>query len=200
MLNEVHWLKRNARAARLLRWVMPAAYAIVAVTLVVLGYSFYLLGSADGHLPPEQRQRVAELMSYLSWLALLALGLPFLAGLALRSMRHALGSDGVNLHVKLSGGGQVSLAPEQLVYDARTIGYRNKLFALGAGSWQSLYEAGEVDTYITPLLARATKLNALGMFRYQLKHREPLLIAALIYGAIVIGVVIATGMWRELLR
>ena len=165
----------------------------------------YLLfvSHAGENMSPEKHAKLAELTTHLLVMLTLWLGAPIVMGIALRSLRHRLGTDGRTLYVKLAGGGQLSLAPEQFVYDNRRIVYRDRVFpvqVVPTRRLKRLYQPGEVETFIAPLLARSKKVGALEMLRYQFVHREPILMASLIYAVVAVGVLLATGTWRYLLH
>jgi hypothetical protein len=132
-------------------------------------------------------------------IALLMVAVPFFSHGAVRTMKHRLGTDGRALFVKLADGRQLSLAPEQLVYDVRRIAYRDHVFPVGTGNQQSVYESGEVTTYLAPLLFRAKHLTPFAMMRYQFEHREPIAVMSGVFAVVVVCVIIAAGMWKLLL-
>lgn len=199
MLRDIYWLKRNPATERTLRWLMPTLYTVSAITVVGVVYLYYFFGEG-ATLAPEKMQKVEELKNHLLVLVLMALGIPYLARLGIQRMQHRLGTDGRLLYVKLADGRQLALPPAQLVYDNTTIAFRDQAIAVQGGRRRALYEDGELETYIAPLLARAQKLTALQMFRYQIVHREPLVTAMLVYTAVVLIAIVGTGMWQHFLR
>jgi hypothetical protein len=58
---------------------------------------------------------------------------------------------------------------------------------------------GEVETWLAPLLARATRLGPWAMLRYQFTHREGTLMLTLTYSVILVILMIATGMLDKVL-
>lgn len=198
VLREIHWLKRNPKTEQMLRWVMPAAWASIGLIFAIAAVFYFVFG-AGTDMSPAKHEKLMDIGRSLSVLLLLMVGVLAIAHFGLRTMMQQLGTDGFNLFVKLTNGRQLTLMPERLVYDARKIAYHDRIFPVRTGHRQALYEAGEIETYVAPLLARAKKLTPLGMFRYQLTHREPLLIASLVYAIIVVAVMTATGMWSKFL-
>ncbi len=199
-LREIHWLKRNPQTERMLRAVVPMMSVVVMLLLLTAAVLYYLFnGGGKEEMSPEKLEKLAELTTHLLLATLLLAGSLVIPVMALRSLKHRLGTDGRTLYVKLADGRQWSLAPEQLVHDGRRIAYRDRVFPVQTGNKQALYESGEVETYLAPLLARARRLGPLAMFRYQFAHREPTLMAILVYGAVALAVIVATGMWRYLL-
>lgn len=203
-LSSIHWLERDPKAERKLRWIVPLLWSTTLLLFVSLGL-FYLLFAPDGGagMSPEKQAKLTELTTHLLVMLTLWLGIPVVMGIALRSFRHRLGTDGHSLFVKLAGGGQLSLAPEQFVYDTRRIVYRDRVFpvkVVQTSRLQRLYQPGEVETYIAPLLARSKKLGQWEMLRYQFAHREPILMASIIYSVIAVAVIFTTGTWRYLLH
>ena len=52
------------------------------------------------------------------------------------------------------------------------------------GKRQNIYQQGEVETWLAPLLRQARRLNALQGFKHQWKHRDALLMWSLAAGII----------------
>jgi hypothetical protein len=203
-LGSIHWLERDPQTERKLRWLMPMLWGATLLLFASFGL-IYLLFVPDGgeSMSPERQAKLAELTTHLLVMLTLWLGVPVVMGIAVRSFRHRLGTDGRTLFVKLAGGGQLSLAPEQFVYDTRRILYRDRVFpvqVVQTSRLKRLYQPGEVQTYIAPLLARAKKLGPLEALRYQFAHREPILMASIIYAVVAVTVIFATGTWRYLLH
>lgn len=199
-LREVYWLKRNPGTERLLRWLEPMSYLMVVVALgaLALGY-FFVMPAPGADAGPEKLAKHAEFRQLTLLLALVVGGFPVLMRIAIRSMRHRIGTDGMQLWVRFADGHQGAFRPEQLVYRGRFILYRSQAIAVQTGNRQSLYAAGEIETYIAPLLQRARKLGVLAMLRHQIGHREPVLVSTLVYVLVLTGTVVVTGAWRQLL-
>lgn len=203
-LRDIHWLERDPQTERRLRWIMPlfwGATLLLFASFAALYVAFVPDGGAN--LPPQKQAKLAELTTHLVIVLTLWLGVPIVMGIGMRSFRHRLGTDGRTLFVKLAGGGRLSLAPEQIVYDNRRIVYRDRVFPVQIverGGVRGLYRAGEVEAYIAPLLAHAKKLGPLEMLRYQFLHRDPVLMASIVYGVVAVAVVLASGTWRYLLH
>jgi hypothetical protein len=197
----IHWLKRSPTTERRLRRLVHMSYVAVAALLGGFAYFYYvfILG-ADARVPPDKLAEVRALSHQLFVLLLILPGMPYLGNLALRNIAHQLGTDGQTLHVKLAGGGQLALPAERLVYDGRKIVHGYLTFPIGSSRQYPLYQDGEVETHITPLLTRAKKLGPSEMFRYQLAHRDPGMIAALIFLVLLIAAIIVSGAWEQLLR
>lgn len=197
-LREVYWLKRNPRTERLVRWLEPLSYLMTVVVLGALAFGYFVVMPA----PDAGAERLAAHAEFRRMTLLIALlfgGLPPVIRLAVRSMRHRLGTDGAQLWVRFADGQQRALPPEQLVYGDRLILYRNQAIAVQTGNRQPLYAVGEIETYVAPLLQRARRLDGIGLLRHQLAHREPVLATGLLYVLVLIGVIVATGLWRRLL-
>lgn len=199
VLHQVYWLRRNPKTERFLRWIAPFGYVAPVVLLGMMGFMyFFVLNGADDGAKPERLQRIEE-FKQMMWVALVLFGgLPFLVKMGFRSMRHRLGTDGRQLFVKLVDGPQIVIAPEQLVYDARRILYKDYVFPIGTGHRQPLYEKDQVETFIAPLLSRATKLDGFAMFRYQLAHRERMLMASMAFLVLLVAAIVITGAWQPM--
>lgn len=203
VLHQTHWLKREPKADRLLRWLEPLTYALTLLALLplaaLMGSSFFLDGGTAGHGLAESPEEAAELKRMVIFFLIVVGGLPLVMRIGARNLKARLGTDGQRLWVKSDDGRQISFSPKQLVYSGRQIAARDRLFAVQFGNGRPLYAKGEVETFIAPLLRRARKLSALAMFRHLLANREPGTMALLLYFATSAGAMVATGAWRYLL-
>lgn len=200
-LQEIHWLKRNPAAERMLRWTKPLVFIIAIAVTAAMGWAYFSLfgASAPSDLTPEKLKKLEELKSMLLLMVFIDVAVPALVIVAMRNFNHRLGTDGYRLFVKLADGRQISLAPEQLVYGTRQIVYQGYIFPVQTGKGQPLYDSGEIDTYIGPLLSRAKKLGPWEIFRYQLAYREPTTMISLVFVIVLLAMMYATGAWRQIL-
>ena len=200
-LKEIYWLRRHPKTERILRWQKPLAYMVPLVMIAMTGAMYFVfIGAADtSSLTPEKLAKMDQIKMMLLVMAFFTASLPILVNTAMRNLNHRLGTDGQRLFIKLATGRQISLAPEQLVYSARQLAYQAYVFPIQTGKGQPLYDDGEINTYIAPLLVRARKLGAWEMFRYQLAQREPTLVTNMIFVIMLTAMMLATGMWRQLL-
>ena len=67
------------------------------------------------------------------------------------------------------------------------------MFPIQTGNRKPLYAAGEIETHILPLLARASRLGTFAMLRYQFRHQEPATMAALAYIVVTAAMLWYTG-------
>lgn len=120
-----------------------------------------------------------------------------------RSRRASLGTDGHQLVVKLASGEILTVAPERLVYDRRSIAFETHLFPVN-GLVAPTHEPGDIETCLAPLLSRATKLSSTEMCWYRLPHREFTLMATYLCFALCAALFIVTGagqpFWAKLLK
>lgn len=197
----VYWLKRDPKMERILTWAPVALYAMLIVLGVLL---FNLFATVDANL--GENPSTEDLATFTEFKHTLLLimgffaGLPILTHLGMHNMKRKLGTDGRRLYVRNPDGRELSFAPEQLVYSDRHIQYQELLFPIQTNKRQPLYVAGEVETYIAPLLKQAKKLRALELLKYQLKYMEPVLMFSMVYIATTFGVAFATGLWRNFLH
>jgi hypothetical protein len=204
-LKELYWLRRHPKAERQLRWMRLVMYLSPVFFVGALGLAYFLiLGSPEtSDMTPERLEKTRQLTEEFERLLVMSVffigGTTILGLTAMRSLMHRLGTDGHRLFVKLANGRQITLAPEQLVYTTKAIAFKDYVFAIQTGQGLSLYDDDEVNTYIAPLLARARKLGAWEMFRYQLEHREPTLMTSLIFMIMLTAMMYATGIWRQFL-
>jgi hypothetical protein len=197
-LTQIHWLERNEKTERRLRRSVIAVYISVALMLAVPTYLYSKLNQPRAHSTPASEAKVAEVRQLMLVMYLMAGSMPFLLTSGLRSMRHQLGTDGHQLLVRLRNGQVLTLAPEQVVYDRRRIAFESHTFSISTGDRRPLYQKGEIETYIAPLLNRATNMGPIPMLRYRLEHREPTLMITLASAAGFAAVLIATGTWKPL--
>jgi hypothetical protein len=200
----VHWLEPHAQTTRMLRWLMPLSYLSAVLMLGVLaGFYYYAIAGAGHDLPPEKLEKLMQSQAEFKKILLVAVflfgGLPLILAQAMRNLKQQLGSDGHRLYIRLADGGQISLPADQLVYGDRLIAHQDRLFPTQTGNRQPLYAQGEVETWLAPLLARATRLGPWAMLRYQFTHREGTLMLTLTYSVILVILMIATGMLDKVL-
>lgn len=191
----LRWLARDARAERMLRWAQPVTVLHVLLVLGALVWVAYGFGAKLD--TPEKREALNEFYTLTYVLMVFLGGMPVISHYAVRTLRAQLGSDGHRLFVRTMDGRTSSLLPEQLVYSSRMIAHKNRLYAVHFGNRRPLYMAGEIETHIAPLLARARKLSPWQMYWYLLGHREPGTVATTIYIVVVTALFIVTGLWRR---
>lgn len=199
-LTEVHWLNRNPGTERTLRLLKLSIY-VTPVFLFASVCGLYLMGMAHvaAGTAPEKLKVLADLKSLLFLVAFLGIGVPILGSISLGALQRRLGTDGNRLFVKLRNGRKLTLAPEQLVYSTRLIAYQRYTIPIQMGNGQPLYDDGEIETYIAPLLARSKRLGPWEMYRYLLVQREPVSVATLVFTIFILAMIIATGAWRLIL-
>jgi len=60
----------------------------------------------------------------------------------------------------------------------------------------NLYERQEVDSYLAPLLSRATKVGFFEMHRYRLAHREGTLTVSYFCLLLCVALLVVSGTWH----
>ena len=197
----LHWLVRDAKTERFLR---SLGWMLLVTTAAMLGLMVYTGYLVNNTLDEETARRaatcVAGVSEMLAVLGMLVLGAPLLGYLGLRQMRNRLGSDGQYLHIRLHDGQRLTLDPAKLVYTRRVLAYEHSLFPIQTGNRKPLYAEGEIETYILPLLSRATRLGPFGMMRYLLRHREPVTMGSITFMIVTVATLWYTGLWRLILR
>jgi hypothetical protein len=165
VLSSIHWLKRNPKMDRLFRWMIPVMAVLVVIMLLTMGYLLHLLYDAE----PE---RIREfLILFLVFAGIMAGMLPLMY-INMDMVRGQLGTDGKRIFVRLPGGGQGSAMPGQIVYTKHFIHFSTHTVSIGTRKNQALYEDGEIETYIAPLLKQARKVNIFGLFSQQIEDGE----------------------------
>jgi hypothetical protein len=194
-----YWLKRNPKTERYLSWALTMSYLAILAILISMGLSLNLVSADITTITKDKLDNIGELKKLFAFMTLLMVGVPVLFKVALRSMKAQLGSDGQRLYIKSADQGQHSFSPEQLVYNDSQILFQDQVVSIKTGHGQPLYAAGEINTYIAPLLKRAKRLGPLEMFRYKLHYREHMLMATLAYTAILVVGSLVTGAWHHMI-
>lgn len=189
-LNGIHWLQRTPATERTIKWLELSIFAIVIV-MIVSGLALYgwmlMQAGAD---PAED---VQEKLDSLGWLLLIA-GIAMAGSIpivrnALRPMKRKLGTDGRQLYIRLNDGRELVVPAADLAYTRRAILYRQYSMPLQTGKRQNIYQDGEVETWLAPLLRQARQLSPIQGLRHQWKHRDALLMWSVAAG-IVLGLLL----------
>lgn len=198
-LTDLYWLARNAKTDRFVRWIIPL-YTIGAASLVVvlfgLDWYFSEILFADD---PGEGAEFSELRQVSVLMVILLLGMWPLVKMGHISMRKRLGTEGTYLYARHPDGLVETLVPENLVYSSRHIVDGTRVIAVRTGNGRPLYEAGELEKYVLPLLVDAKRLNSLQMSLHMLKGREPSTIYGLVFFAGFALYLYFSGLWRVLL-
>lgn len=177
----VHWLERNPRVERNVKWG-EMAFHISLIGLVLGILVVYALLNAQVELDPGSAEAVkANELGIILLLGgvMLALLVPVVR-LSVRAVSRKLGTDGKRLYIRLEDGRELVVNPADLLYTNRTILYRRYLFPLQGGKGQALYQPGELDTWLAPLLRESRRISWIESIKYQWKHQESLLIWSLL--------------------
>ena len=199
----IYWLRRNAGTDRLLRFFNWVSYLVpvLLIAAMVYGYYAFQLDKLD-ELDPTKKEKlagtIAELKKATAVLIVIVSGIPFLLVPAIGNLRRRLGTDGHRIYVRMTDGTQISFTPEQAVYGTRQICFKDLVVGIQTGNRLPLYEKGEVETYIAPLLARTRKVSPLGLVRHSFAHPDRVTLIMVIYVGLVVGLVIATGLWERM--
>lgn len=185
-LSSVHWLKRNRKMDLLFRFL---PMAITTLVVLVLGMTGYLLFTTPAdNLTPEALANYRHLFFIA---CIVMLGMLPMVYLNLRLVRGQLGTDGQRIYVRYPGGTQASAPANKIVYTAYLLRFGRDTLSVGANRGQALYDKGEIETYIAPLLKHGKKVSIAGLILRQVIAGEPgpiytqayltALVAALIY-------------------
>ncbi len=104
-------------------------------------------------------------------------------------LRRRIGVDGERIHLEFEDGRRTAVAPKGLAWNDRAIFYGRHTFPMQTGRRNRLYEEGEVQTWLAPMLQPARKLSEWQAMRHQWRHRDRVLMATL--GAILFLMLIA---------
>ena len=183
-MSEIHWLKRRRKMDLVLRFLVPGITVFVVLLLVAVGY---MLNLVSENAPPEKQ---AELFNVFLGVAVAAIGLLPIVFLNMRMARGRLGTDGLRVFVRYPNGEEASSPINQVVYSANLLRFGRHTVSVGARKEQALYEPGEVETYITPLLREGKRVGAFGMAWRQVVAGEPGPIYTYIYVIVFISLAI----------
>jgi hypothetical protein len=192
----IHWLKRKPAIDRSLQWAEWLAYAAVLLpAFVLLGLWLWIREQAGPDAGADIETRLGELgLAMLLLGVLLALLTPIIR-MSLRAMKTRLGTDGRRLYIRRHDGREIAVDPSQLSYTDRMILYREYSLPLAGGKQQSIYEPGEVETWLGPLLREAQRLGPVEALKHQWRHSGSRqlwwFIAALVLAGAVIALVAA---------
>lgn len=166
-MSSTHWLKRRRKFDLMLRFLAPGATILVVLLLGALGYAMYL---GLDNVPPEKQ---SELLYVFIMVTVVCIGTLPIVYLNARIVRGQLGTDGLRVFIRYPNGDQVSAPINQIVYSANLLRFGRHTVSVGARQRQALYEPGEIETYISPLLREGKKTSAFGMAWRQVAAGEP---------------------------
>jgi len=184
LMESIYWLKRRRKMDRLVRFLAPAITLLLILLVAALGYAMYLISDT---VPPEKQSELLQL--FMATIIVAIGGLPVIY-LNMRIVRGQLGTDGLRVFVRYPNGDQVSAPINQIVYGANLLRFGRHTVSVGARQRQALYEQGEIETYIAPLLREGKRVNAFGMAWRQILSGEPGPIYTYIYVVLLVGLAI----------
>jgi hypothetical protein len=205
-LKETHWLRPAPALERILRRETPMSNIMFFTVLAMMaGVSFNVVNLVEDSGIPSDKMNM--LVWYMIFLAAFFVAVIVMQRSTAVNRQLRLGTDGHQLYVRLPDGRHLTVPPERLVYGATEIAYQRYVFPIQIGvtrfltgpRFQPLYDEGEVETYIVPLLGRAKRLGPWQLFRYQLGYRQPVSVAILALAVISAVTLFGTGMWRQIL-
>ena len=177
----VHWLERNPRVERHMKWgerifLASLVFFVVSILGVYGWMNFQLRPDLDAAAAAK-----ADEMGIILLLGglMLALLVPVVR-LSVRMVSRRLGTDGKRLHIRLEDGRELAVDPAQLLYTNRAILYRRYMFPLLGGKGQALYQPGELETWLAPLLRESRRVSWIESVKYQWQHQQSLLIWSLL--------------------
>ncbi|MGW8248011.1 MAG: hypothetical protein ACWGOV_07855 [Acidiferrobacterales bacterium] len=184
LMESIYWLKRRPKMDRVIRFLAPAATVLMLLLIGALGFVLHLLSDT---IPPEKQ---SELLRVFLVVAVVAIGMLPIIYLNMRMVRGQLGTDGLRVFVRYPNGDQGSAPINQIVYSANLLRFGQHTVSVGARQRQALYEPGEIETYIAPLLREGKKVNAFGMAWRQILSGEPGPIYTYVYLVVLIALAI----------
>jgi len=177
-------LKRRRKFDLILRFLVPGITVFVVLLLVAVGY---MLNLVSENAPPEKQ---AEFFHIFLGVAVVAIGLLPIVYLNMRMVRGQLGTDGLRVFVRYPNGEEGSSPISQIVYSANLLRFGRHTISVGARQGQALYESGEIESYIAPLLREGRKVGVFGMAWRQVVAGEPGPIYTYAYAILVIALAI----------
>jgi len=183
-MSSIYWLRRRRKFDLILRFLVPGITVFVVLLLVAVGYLLNLLSE---NAPPEKQ---AEFFHIFLGVAVVAIGLLPIVFLNMRMVRGQLGTDGLRVFVRYPNGEEGSSPINQIVYSPNLLRFGRHTISVGARQGQALYESGEIESYIAPLLREGKKVGVFGMAWRQVVAGEPGPIYTYIYAILIIALAI----------
>jgi hypothetical protein len=189
-LQGLYWLKRNSKVDRSLKWLRIMGSAFFIVMLAGGVALFVWVRMVTGEDPGKVSQELVEKLGNIFLLSglLLAAMVPLLLQ-TFKAMKYRLGTDGKQLYVRLEDGREIVIPAVELAFTKQALFYEKYFIPLQTGKRQNLYQDGEVETWIVPLLHQAEKYSLLDGLKHQWKHQNALLGWAL-FSVVVIPLVL----------
>lgn len=177
----VHWLERNPKIERNMKWGERVFHASLIGLVLSILVVYALLNFQAGQDPDSDAAVKADELGIILLLGgvMLALLVPVVR-LSVNMVNRKLGTDGRRLYIRLEDGRELAVNPSDLLYTNRAILYRRYMFPLMGGKGQPLYQPGELDTWLAPLLRESRRVSWIESLRYQWKHQQSLLIWSLL--------------------
>ena len=209
-INGIYWLKRNPKTEKMILTMMVMSFAGLILTIGAFEFAFSITDSIKTETMtetklltpgPDQKaieSKKAKLEKASTVFYIFLAGLSPVLWFGFSSMRRRLGTDGTRIYIRYPDGKQISMTPEDIVYNNRVITHRNILIQIQSGDHRPLYAENELEQYILPLLKQAKKLNTLAMQWYHIVNREPLSIYSFVLLGIVSVLLYTTGLYQEL--
>ena len=156
----VHWLERNPRIERNMKWGERVFHASLIGLVLSILVVYALLNFQAGQDPDSAAAEKASELGIILLLGgvMLALLVPVVRLSAIVVSRK-LGTDGKRLYIRLEDGRELAVNPSDLLYTNRVILYRRYMFPLLGGKGQALYQPGELDTWLAPLLRGSRRVS-----------------------------------------
>jgi len=169
----IHWLERDPKLDRSLRWLEIAGYVLPLVMLAggLVLYAWVRIQAGPGPGEDVESKLGALLMILVLSGVLMALMVPLIR-FSTQAMKHKLGTDGRWLYIRLANGRELTVEPSQLAFTGRLLIYRQYTFPLQGGKQQAVYVPGEVQTWLAPLLVQANQLTEMQALKHMLKNQR----------------------------
>lgn len=177
----VHWLERNPKIGRNMKWGERVFHASLIGLVLSILVVYALLNFQAGQDPDSSAAAKADELGIILLLGgvMLALLVPVVR-LSVNVVNRKLGTDGKRLYIRLEDGRELAVNPSDLLYTNRVILYRRYMFPLLGGKGQALYQPGELDAWLAPLLRESSRVSWIESVKYQWKHQQSLLIWSLL--------------------
>jgi len=188
----IHWLEQDEKLQRRLKYLRVTGVVLGMALVVLCAALFYWVQTQTVEFTALERDRINTQLATLLLFAgaFSALLLPLISK-SLTALKHRLGSDGRQLHVRLDDGRELTVPPAEIVYTDRSILFREHSWPLQGNKQQKIYTDGELEKWIVPLLQDSRKVSSWQAFRYQWEHRNSLLTWGLFTAAVGTALVVA---------
>lgn len=191
----IHWLQINPAFERSLWWAERLGYLLFTLpALSVLVLYVVMRAQAGAGVDAAVQAKLDEALLALVACAVLAILLIPLIRKSMGALRIRLGTDGRRLYIRRPDGRQFAAEPSQLAYTDRLILYREYSLPLAGGKQKPIYAAGEIETWLGPLLRQARRLSVGEVLKHQWRNQRSSAAGWAVGAAVLVAALLAVAL------